>query len=374
MSERPDELSSDDMRAAIGVLLDAAPGPLSVAELLARVDTRAWPPTAEPTPTARDELRPRPALLLRYAAALVGLLFLAGGLWAADARIHPSPVAPPPAGTSDMILPIQALLEPMADDLGLMLHAENLLRQHCMESRGFDDLDPLVADTDELFDFHRHRYGDVIDDAATLGYRPANIEQWIADAQRAAQPRPDRPHGYDEALFGGTQLLRDGSAVPDGSGCSEIAAAALYGNGDDRPPYGVHSPALAALAQLQEQSYFEMRASPEVAAAEEQWRSCMEASGYSYRSSDGGFAQYGVADWSRPPVGPPPAAEINTAIADAACRRESRLTQVQFEVESTIQHRLLAENSTLPDELAAANIATIGRALDVVGATSPPAP
>jgi hypothetical protein len=90
--------------------------------------------------------------------------------------------------------------------------------------------------------------------------------------------------------------------------------------------------------RLNKESFNKTMQDPAVKAAERQWSTCMKSRGYAAGDP------YNVTDTYRPAAGATPSKEeIAVAVADIDCKKETRLVDTMFAVESGIQRGLIED-------------------------------
>ncbi|MGW6744990.1 hypothetical protein ACWGDX_30360 [Streptomyces sp. NPDC055025] len=100
----------------------------------------------------------------------------------------------------------------------------------------------------------------------------------------------------------------------------------------------------------------------EVVRAREKWRSCMSASGYTYRTPEEAI---GDSRWDvrKPEIG---RQEVETARADTRCKRGTGLTAVWHRAEAALQRRIIARNPETFRALAANKRAHLANVRDTL--------
>jgi hypothetical protein len=284
------------------------------------------------SPTSRHRIR-------RAAAALAPLLLIAAGC------ARPGPPAGPPAErpapqllrSADLVLPLDAYLASPAEVSDLTRGYGELLRR-CMTRYGFDlpPADHPVSAGPRARNERRYGLADPAG-AAARGYRLDDRD--TVAAAPANRHRAPLPPAAQAALTGTARATAAGQPIPAG-GCAGEAVRALSA---DAPPA-----ADTSLAQrLSAESFARSQRDTRVQAPTRQWAACMKAAGLDYA---------GPFDPVRDPRfrGPLSPAEIATAEADVACKRETNLVGIWFSIESACQHTLIDGNATALGPAAAA--------------------
>jgi hypothetical protein len=285
--------------------------------------------------------------LLPAAAALALLAALTGGCSAPHPATRPGPAGTPPAVAPVPVvtdgaavrLPLDAYLLTPAEEQQVS-RAHRVLLARCVRPFGLTLPAPEPAPAGPATPNER-RYG--ITDAAraaAAGYRLSAREPARRPGRSAA--------GADPALLavltGGGPPAVHGRPVPAG-GCVEQARVRLRAGAAAVPD--------DLLAQrLSLASFGQSRQDAQVRAVAGQWSGCMRARGYTYP---------GPLD---PPAdrrfhGPVTAAEIATATADIACKRQTNLVGVWSAVESRYQHLHVAAHQAPLERIRRANQAEL---------------
>jgi hypothetical protein len=204
---------------------------------------------------------------------------------------------------------------------------------------------------------NRRRYGVMERDIArNHGYHPPRDPE-IEETNRKVENRERRlgPKAKETAFGPG--------------GCWEAAWNELSGG-------VVQAAAPEVVESLARGSFTESRKDPEVRAAVRKWSSCMASRGLSFEDP---LAASGDPRWDSPSV----SAELHTgtsllsaeekkaALADVACKEESRLVPVWSSAEAEIQTRLISENRTRLDPWKRLRETRLRNAVRVLGLPGP---
>ncbi|MEU6624172.1 hypothetical protein ABZ926_25820 [Streptomyces litmocidini] len=287
----------------------------------------------------------------------VALAVAALALSACSTGQRPADAAPEAAATtaavrsaadpSSWTLPMQAY-RPTAEQARTLARAEQKLVGRCLQEFGIPwkpapELPPIGPKN--MLDW---RYG--IHDAemsAKFGYQVDPAQQARYDqALREADARP-RLSDDQQLVLGGTdvpaELLRkvgpearrgyyEGRRIPEG-GCFGRARRTLGGSAQGVSPL---------VQRLTNESYPASMEDPLVKAVFARWSACMKAKGFAYpapmaANDDPRF---------RPRSEGASRAEIDTALADIACRATHRVAEVWHAAEVRIQRASVARNAT----------------------------
>jgi hypothetical protein len=300
----------------------------------------------------------------RFRLALVGVL-LAAGCAAQHGTVaggDGKSTAPPKAAatrsspsTTMPALPLDAYV-PTAEQWEVLNRAQGLLEQDCMRRLGFtrwQPPDPRVVRQAPMYAFG------IVDEqqAARYGYhspRVADLRRlWdqasrLSAAQRAQQ-RAELAAETGDSAFGALP----GRQVPPG-GCGGEADRKLA---EGAPP---HEPNL--YGQLVTEANQRTVADNRVRAVVEAWSRCMRRAGFDYRSPTELSGPEGNR-WSTPE---PVAAEIATARADVACKKQTNLPGVWLDVTAAYQRQLIEQHQLVLDQLQRQIAYKIRRANEVI--------
>jgi hypothetical protein len=283
--------------------------------------------------------------------ALAGLLLVAGcaaqpGSAAGEGG---EPAAPAKAATrstrspSPPSLPALPLDAYVATDeqLEVLNRARGLLERDCMRRLGFtrwQPPDPRIVRQPRMYAFG------LVDEqrAARHGYhspRVADLERlWTQAARVSAAERAQRRAELAALTGDGAFGALPGKQVPSG-GCSGEADRKLA---EGAPP---HETSLYGelVAEAEQRTVADGR----VRAVVEAWSRCMSRAGFDYGSPTELAGQDGNR-WSTPQ---PTAAEIATARADVACKKQTGLPGVWLETAAGYQRQLIERHQLVLDQL-----------------------
>lgn len=286
------------------------------------------------------------ALLTTVAACTASSDGSAQGTGADLTAVHVSPSATPVlTSTAEVSLPIEDYLL-RNDEHAEILQASRIVVRRCMARFGFDytvDPDP-AAPPDPKGDAANmaRRYG--ISDEATAaryGYHPADGSLPAAPTG-TAQPMSSAERSV---FLGGTARYK-GQRIP-AHGCSGDAQRKLGKGLDERLP-----------ERIDDASYQQSMAAPQVAAVFRAWSACMAQRGYTFRDP--------LEPLRSQPAASPTATEIRTAEADMACKRRTNLLGVWVAVESAVQDALIEKNQEALAQTRTAARDTLARSAKVV--------
>jgi hypothetical protein len=268
-------------------------------------------------------------------ALLVVSAGVAGVCWSRLGSGSPSaepelPTLPAITAAADLVLPLDAFQVSPGESV-VLYRARWQQASTCASRFGVVSTEPSSTDTPGVRSGRRY------------GLPPDAPVQ--TDGYRSAEPA-DRPAGLPEwrpgeaevrVLFGmsptGGDLTdadrprtADGTRLPDG-GCLAEARRSLSGGAD----WDVHLP-----ERLASEAFALAERDSRTQAAWHEWATCMGGRGHSYSSP----WEPNDQDWGARPS----EAEVVTATDDLACRRQSRVVDIWFAVETAYQHRLVADN------------------------------
>lgn len=260
--------------------------------------------------------------------------------------VHVSPSATPTlATTASVSLPVEDYLL-RNDEHAEILHASKILVRQCMARYGFDyAVDPASTNPPDPKGDPANlprRYG--ISDPATAaryGYHPADGSLPSAPAA-TAQPMS----GAERSVFLGNSSRYKGQRIPD-HGCSGEAQRKLGQGLDERLP-----------ESIDDASFQQSMAAPQVTAVFQAWSACMAKSGYTFRDPLEPLRSKLSAS--------PTASEIRTAESDLACKRTTNLIGVWVAVESAVQNALIEKNQEALAQTRATARDTLARSAKVV--------
>lgn len=240
-----------------------------------------------------------------------------------------SPTREPPVTDIDVVVDPSQIVLP-ADSYLLILHqwriperAINILGRECMQRFGLDW--PVVEPMDDNGRAdHSRRYGIMeLHIAQTHGYHPVDL---TTDNGQSYEPTDLE---IDVWVGGGSHGLA--GQVPEGGCVGEATRLVEQG----APP----APNLD-LQQVFGEAYERAEQDSRVVDAFERWSRCMHNRGYPYDSpwDANDDPQWWEADKPTDP-------EIQVAVADVECKRETNLVGTWFAVESAYQDRLIDEHA-----------------------------
>lgn len=224
----------------------------------------------------------------------------------AEPAIGPIPVVR--SGT-DIVLPLDSYVQ-TGPQMRLLTKAMTVAGNRCMRRFGLE----WPADESIPEFSNARRYG--ILDAAT-GYHDG----------AEAIPRPLLSKSTTDVWLGEGRTEYNGQPVPRG-GCAGEALRKL------KP--GIEKIKAGLPQKLQWQSHGMTKQDSRVAEVFTRWSSCMRARGFDYRDPS---AAAGDQRWRTGQAG---AAEIATAVADVACKKETNTAGVMLAVETAYQQGLIA--------------------------------
>ncbi|MGW2379202.1 hypothetical protein [Streptomyces sp. NPDC001658] len=272
-----------------------------------------------------------------------------------------SPTATPTlASTASVSLPVEDYLL-KNDEHAEMLYASKLLARQCMARFGFDyAVDPgsrsPVDPKGDAANMAR-RYG--ISDARTAarsGYHlPANaLPTPPADTRPMSDAAREVFLGDTPRADGGGVKVRQykGQQIP-AHGCSGEAERKLGKGLDERLSESIN-----------DASFQQSMATPQVTAAFRSWSACMRKSGYTFGSPLEPLRSRLSAS--------PSASEIHMAESDVACKEKTNLIGIWVAVESAIQKSLIEKNQEALTQERSTARTTLDRSAKVIaeGASS----
>ncbi|MER7733750.1 hypothetical protein ABTX80_22940 [Streptomyces erythrochromogenes] len=257
----------------------------------------------------------------------------------------------PSGDRASWTLPVQAYL-PDEKQKQLVFDAREALLVKCMARYGFSykPAPPLPKfGPKSMTDL---RYG--IHDEATVsryGYKPPVDLAAIREQERAA--------------VDGTVLSADEEAVMTGQGAAGSVAADLPAGGCGgevvREITGSDAGQSMLATELGNEAYIKAQQEPEVKQAFADWASCMKEKGFPYEKP------MDAVDDQRFASEKPSEAELSTAGADLACRAKSRVAEVWYAAEVTIQKSLIEQNSERLDKVKSDLALSVKNASKVLG-------
>jgi hypothetical protein len=269
-------------------------------------------------------------------------------------------VPPIPSANSSLTvaMPLEAYQAISTQQQEALADASNVLVQHCMAARGFEDtrsasppfssvatLGQVEADGAGLtsltqartFGFaHPKSTGSAPSGPQIIGFVSA---AGFGQSLKAGQ-------AYAEALFGFGPGFRAG---PGGHlGCLQQAGKEVYGA-------LVGEPVPDPVPQIAEQAASFTQTDPRIRAVTRAWSKCMARHYYHYASP----SQVEGHRWRTPPN----RAEIATAVADVTCKTQTNLLNTWLAVEAAYQQALIGQNLVTLSQLQA-NFAPLLRRAD----------
>lgn len=258
------------------------------------------------------------------------------------------PPIPPADSSLTIAMPLEAYQAISTQQQEALADASNLLVQHCMAARGFDDTSSGSPPLSSVATLEQVETGGAgltsLSQARTFGFgRPKGagsapsgpqIIGFVSAAGFGQSLKAGR--AYAEALFGfgpGT-----GSGPGGHLGCLQQASKQVYGQLFGEP---VPDP----VPQIAEQAASYTQTDPRIRAVNRAWSACMARHFYHYASP----AQVEGHRWKTPPD----KAEIATAVADVTCKAKTNLLNTWLAVEAAYQQALIAQNLATLSQLQA---------------------
>ena len=258
------------------------------------------------------------------------------------------PPIPPADSSLTIAMPLEAYQAISTQQQEALADASNLLVQHCMAARGFDDTSSGSPPLSSVATLEQVEVGGAgltsLTQARTFGFaRPKGagstpsgpqIIGFVSAAGFGQSLKAGR--AYAEALFGfgpGT-----GSGPGGHLGCLQQASKQVYGQLFGEP---VPDP----VPQIAEQAASYTQTDPRIRAVNRAWSACMARHFYHYASP----AQVEGHRWKTPPD----KAEIATAVADVTCKAKTNLLNTWLAVEAAYQQALIAQNLATLSQLQA---------------------
>lgn len=270
--------------------------------------------------------------------------FLAGCLAAGVVVVGCSKPTTTPKPTEHSAAPLSDGLD--EDEHRLLSYAEGTLASRCMAKRGLRYV-ALMAPRD---DRRRAKWGtDDVSYARKEGYgvkKVSTVDRFVRDDPNAKlNLAPDQQRTWDEAFFG-TDATRIRVTLPDGdqyeapgTGCLAEARKQLYGDLQQQTRLFYYMQALRLAAANK------VKADPAYLAAVDRWRSCMRSRGYSYPFPLKAIEDATLAYERAGPNGRARAhaREIQIAVADATCGKQSRVVAIATDRERLYQAQVISE-------------------------------
>ncbi|GLX40051.1 hypothetical protein [Streptomyces lavendulae] len=242
-------------------------------------------------------------------------------------------------------LPLDGLF--WSDEEYTLLHkALDILTSQCME-RSKVPMPPGTAAPVSRGPRAAHRYG-------TLDREEAERYGYHGPPSPALAPPPALTPEQRTALAG-TQNGRPGPAGTPTEGCNGWAAMQITGT----TSYPVDA---ELLRTLDFESFDLSRRDPRTVRAIDAWASCMEAAG----------ATHAAGPDEKPPAlrgTQADAEEIRTAVADVACKEETRLVGTWAGVETAYQQDLLRRHGGEVEDIERGRRSQLSKAADTIGKT-----
>ncbi|WP_217166435.1 hypothetical protein [Streptomyces sp. AC512_CC834] len=268
-----------------------------------------------------------------------------------DSAVPDSTVAPPTAAPApgEVILPVNTYLPTVHDQTRTAL-ARAVLIDRCMQKFGFSFPQPADAVLkagvkDNGVYGNKRRYG--VADTATArqyGYHlPSAVDEAADKDTEAAAQRADwiRTHRSNPAY---TASLNGGGENSPPGGCVAEAGAALAGEDD-----ASHDSYAEVASDIKAESHKRTMNSPRVNAVFKQWSHCMHDKGYTTAAPVGENLPFNID------VLPVSREEINMALADVACKRETRLVTIWSTEEQQYQKAQIRKHANELRKAAADN-------------------
>ncbi|MFD8978902.1 hypothetical protein [Streptomyces sp. NPDC059564] len=248
------------------------------------------------------------------------------------------PVAAAVVGKPDDVatwrLPLEAYT-PAAADIKKVGAARDVLIDACMASAGYPNWTP-APDLPQLD-----------------GTSPMDSRYGVHKAELAAK----RGYHPDEAIQKEYDAAVSVGAV-DSSGADQKVLMKCAGDADAKAPQLKKS---ASASQVDADSFRQSLKDPEVIDVFARWSSCMKSKGYSYATpkdahDDPQFIDKNVVT----------ELEIETAVADVACRKEQKVEKVWFDVETRLQQQAIKKDQSSLEGLKKTNQASVVKSSSVL--------
>jgi hypothetical protein len=278
------------------------------------------------------------------------------------------PTIPPANSSLTVQMPLEAYQAISTQQQEALADASNLLIQRCMAAKGFQDSSSASPPFSSVTSLEAIEIGGAgltsITQARTFGFvkpkgsgsssgGPAIIGAigagGFGQSLKAGQ-------AYAEALFG----FGPGSGTGPGGhvSCLQQASKQVYG-----PIVG--EPAPDPVPQIAQQAVSFTTSDPRIHAVEHAWSRCMARHFYHYSTPQ----QLEGRHWRSPPG----KAEINTAVADVACKLQTNLLNTWLAVEAAYQQALIGRNLATLAQLQANFAPMLRRANAALAASAQPA-
>ncbi len=287
----------------------------------------------------------------------------AGGGGGSRPKITVPPI-PPAHSSLPIAMPLEAYQAISTQQQETLADASNLLIQHCMAARGFEDTSSASSPISSVASLGQVEAAGAgltsLTQARTFGFAhpkgtgSAPSGPQIIGFVNAAGFGQSLKAGraYAEALFG----FGPGSGTGPGGhvSCLQQASKAVYGA-------QVGEPVPDPVPQIAEQAASFTQTDPRIRTVTRAWSACMARHYYHYSSP----SQVEGHHWRTPPN----RAEIATAVADVTCKTQVNLLNTWLAVEAAYQQALIGQNVATLSQLQA-NFAPLLRRADAALAAS----
>jgi hypothetical protein len=310
-------------------------------------------------PGRRGRIAPHVVILSGGGAVGGGPVFFIGAPGGGGSRPKITvPPIPPAHSSLTVAMPLEAYQAISTQQQVTLADASNLLIQHCMAARGFEDTSSASAPFSSVATLEQVEAAGAgltsLTQARTFGFvRPKStgsapsgpqIIGFVSAAGFGQSLKAGR--AYAEALFGFGPGFGGG---PGGHvGCLQQASKAVYGA-------QVGEPVPDPVPQIAEQAASFTQTDPRIRAVMRAWSACMARHYYHYSSP----SQVEGHRWRTPPN----RAEIATAVADVTCKAQTNLLNTWLAVEAAYQQALIGQNLATLSQLQA-NFAPLQRRAD----------
>ena len=317
-------------------------------------------------PPGRRGRIPQRVVIFSGGGALGGgpVLFIGGGGGGGSRPKITVPPIPPAHSSLPIAMPLEAYQAISTQQQETLADASNLLIQHCMAARGFEDTSSASSPMSSVASLGQVEAAGAgltsLTQARTFGFAhpkgtgSAPSGPQIIGFVNAAGFGQSLKAGraYAEALFG----FGPGSGTGPGGhvSCLQQASKAVYGA-------QVGEPVPDPVPQIAEQAASFTQTDPRIRAVTRAWSACMARHYYHYSSP----SQVEGHHWRTPPN----RAEIATAVADVTCKTQVNLLNTWLAVEAAYQQALIGQNVATLSQLQA-NFAPLLRRADAALAAS----
>lgn len=264
-------------------------------------------------------------------------------------------------GASDAFgpLPLEAYGQSASERYSLETTVD-ALADRCMSEFGFAATTPVRSLEDVLVEERESRnrlFGVVdVDQARVSGYLPASVVR-----ANAADPDPPQSEAFSFVLTGVRDRDSpedqtespgevDGKAIPP-NGCLGQAREQVYGTNSSMMPF-VLAP------NLRKEAWFAAQQDPRVRGADEEWKQCMAARGFSRNSVWDDNDQF----LDTPEPERPTELERQMAVADAECNNSVGYVQAYYKVLVELENVVIEKNQLALTEERQAIEASLTRA------------